>query len=204
MTKQKAAGGKSAGERLAAEHWIEAATNILVRQGIDAVSVEPLARKLGVTKGSFYWHFKDRDALRLAVLNHWLEQQTSAIIRRLNDARLRADERLLQLLHLPEHGARSQRAARIELAIRQWAGRDPMAAQMVRQVDNYRMTFIASLFRELGVSDKDSRVRAFALYSMMTGRAFFLLEDADALLTTAEGWLVAPQRRARTRIKRAS
>src|SRR5829696_2935770 len=61
---------------LKAEDWVEAARAAMVEGGIDAVAVEPLARRLGVTKGSFYWHFRDRRALLDATLERWQEEST--------------------------------------------------------------------------------------------------------------------------------
>ena len=68
------------GGRLGKEAWVAAAFRLLGRRGIAAVGVEPLAKALGVTKGSFYWHFTDRRALLQALLAYWEERETSAII----------------------------------------------------------------------------------------------------------------------------
>ena len=64
--------------RLSAEDWAQAALDLIAEQGVAAVAVEPLARRLGVTKGSFYWHFPSRDALLSAALERWeaVEQET--------------------------------------------------------------------------------------------------------------------------------
>src|SRR5215217_5141721 len=81
---------------LKAEVWVGAARAAMAEGGIDAVAVEPLARRLGVTKGSFYWHFKDRRALLEATLEGWEEESTEARIsasRRISDRR----ERLIRL-----------------------------------------------------------------------------------------------------------
>src|SRR5829696_6845194 len=81
---------------LKAEDWVEAARAVMAEGGIEAVAVEPLARQLGVTKGSFYWHFKDRRALLEATLERWEEESTEARIaasRRISDPR----ERLIRL-----------------------------------------------------------------------------------------------------------
>src|ERR671916_708238 len=65
---------------LQAEDWVEAARTAMAEGGIEAVAVEPLARRLGVTKGSFYWHFKDRRALLEAMLGRWERESTEAVI----------------------------------------------------------------------------------------------------------------------------
>ena len=63
--------GKRASDSLTREDWISGAWDMLGERGMDGVRVEPLARRLGVTKGSFYWHFKDRGELLEALLNRW-------------------------------------------------------------------------------------------------------------------------------------
>src|SRR5829696_5322648 len=81
---------------LKAEDWVAAARAAMAEGGIDAVAVEPLARRLGVTKGSFYWHFKDRKALLKATLERWEKESTEARIsasRRISDP----NERLVRL-----------------------------------------------------------------------------------------------------------
>ena len=64
--------------QLTPESWIDAATDVLVDQGIDHVRVDVLATRLGVTRGSFYWHFKDREELLRSVLKAWRERATVA------------------------------------------------------------------------------------------------------------------------------
>jgi len=104
--------------RLDAAAWTKVALEVLAEQGIHGVRVEALAKRLGVTKGSFYWHFKDRGALFDATLEEWRRSTTLDIIARLD----RADEpcivRLRKLLGLPLAGRKSEQAANIELSIR--------------------------------------------------------------------------------------
>ncbi|MET0387197.1 MAG: helix-turn-helix domain-containing protein, partial [Polyangiales bacterium] len=67
-----------------ARDWVTAGLAVLAQQGADAIKVEPLARELGVTKGSFYWHFRDRDALLKAILSHWQTVATAARLARVD------------------------------------------------------------------------------------------------------------------------
>src|SRR3954447_14007368 len=97
--------------------WIAAAPARPRRGGIDAVRVEPLAVKLGVTKGSFYWHFKDRDALHLAMLETWRADTTRNVITRVEAESIRKDERLTRLIGL---ATGNNWIARLEVAIRAW------------------------------------------------------------------------------------
>ena len=118
--------------------WIASATELLIDHGVDAVRVDALARQLGVTRGSFYWHFKDRDDLLRSMLNAWRDAATEQIIKRFDDRH--SDPRMLikELISLPFRGRSARRAASIELAIRGWARRDAMALQQPRRQRRHR------------------------------------------------------------------
>src|SRR5882762_3011292 len=92
---------RGAGEVLDESAWIQAAFDLLVSGSIDSVGVEPLAKQLGVTKGSFYWHFKDRAALLAALLRTWKQRATLSIIERLEHSHISPIERLKHLISLP-------------------------------------------------------------------------------------------------------
>jgi AcrR family transcriptional regulator len=150
---------------LTPENWIEAATTVLVDQGIDHVRVDTLAGQLGVTRGSFYWHFRDREDLLRRVLQAWAERSTAQLTRRLAGARDNPREQLRDVISLPFRGRAAARAARIELAIRAWARRDDMARQAVDEADASRIGYHAVVFQALGFSEGEARMRAFVLYS---------------------------------------
>jgi len=150
---------------LTPETWIEAATTVLVDQGIDHVRVDVLARQLKVTRGSFYWHFRDREDLLRRVLQAWSEASTEHLTRRLKDAGSSAAERLSDVISLPFRGRAAARAARIELAIRAWARRDEMARQAVDEADGSRLAYHTLIFGGLGFGEAEARHRAFMLYS---------------------------------------
>jgi len=160
---------------LTPERWVDAATEVLVDQGIDSVRVDTLARTLKVTRGSFYWHFRDRDELLRAVLQAWRKRATEQLTLRLQGARDDPREQLRDLISLPFRGRAAVRAARIELAIRAWARRDAMARAFVDEADAARMGYIAQVFSALGFSIGEARSRAFLLYSY---------EVAESLLST--------------------
>jgi AcrR family transcriptional regulator len=150
---------------LTPENWIEAATTVLVDQGIDHVRVDILAGQLGVTRGSFYWHFRDREDLLRRVLQTWAERSTAQLTRRLASARDDPREQLRDVISLPFRGRAAARAARIELAIRAWARRDDMARLAVDEADASRIAYHALVFQALGFSECEARMRAFVLYS---------------------------------------
>jgi AcrR family transcriptional regulator len=150
---------------LTPEAWIEAASEVLVDQGIDHVRVDVLAGQLGVTRGSFYWHFRSREDLLRGVLQNWRESATEQLTRRLASASSDPREQLRDVVSLPFRGRAAARAARIELAIRAWARRDQMAQMAVDEADASRIGYHAQLFSALGFSLNEARMRAFLLYS---------------------------------------
>jgi AcrR family transcriptional regulator len=114
---------------LTREDWVDAATGVLVDEGIDHVRVDVLAQQLEVTRGSFYWHFRDREELLRGVLQRWRETATENLTARLESAHADPREQLRDVISLPFRGRAAVRAARIELAIRAWARRDALARQ---------------------------------------------------------------------------
>ena len=173
---------------LTPERWITAATEVLVDHGIDSVRVDVLARTLKVTRGSFYWHFRDREDLLRAVLQSWRALATEQLTRRLESAHDDPREQLRDLISLPFRGRSAARAARIELAIRAWARRDAMARAFVDEADSARIAYISQVFSSMGFAVVEARSRAFLLYSY---------EVAESLLS-AQG--SASQREERARL----
>ena len=165
---------------LTPEAWVEAATNVLVDQGIDHVRVDVLATQLQVTRGSFYWHFRDREDLLRRVLQAWSSRATARLTARLEMAR---NDPLLQLrdvISLPFRGRAAQKAARIELAIRAWARRDLMAQVAVDASDAARLDYHASIFRALGFAAAEARARAFMLYSYEVSESLLARQGSAA------------------------
>ncbi|MBX3620435.1 MAG: TetR/AcrR family transcriptional regulator [Rhizobacter sp.] len=156
---------------LSPEQWVEAATALLVDKGVDSVRVDVVARQLGVTRGSFYWHFRDRDDLLQALLRQWRDTATEQLIERFEHRS--TDPRVLvrELISLPFRGRAAERAAGIELAIRAWARRDRHAQHAVDEVDARRISYIAQCFSALGWSIAEARARGFALYAWEVGES---------------------------------
>ncbi len=156
---------------LTPERWIEAAMALLTDHGIDQVRVDVLARDLGVTRGSFYWHFRDREDLLRSVLQAWRQRATEGLTQRLEQASSDPREQLRDVLSLPFRGRSAARAARIELAIRAWARRDALARQYVDEADASRIGYIAQVFSALGFAIGEARARAFLLYSYLVAES---------------------------------
>ncbi|RQR68762.1 MULTISPECIES: TetR/AcrR family transcriptional regulator [unclassified Burkholderia] len=158
-------GNKSGRGQFGPDDWIRAAQRVLESRCIDAVRVEVLAKEMGVTKGSFYWHFKDRDDLLQRMLTAWRDVATEQIIFRFESRGLSARELIHDLISLPFRGESAKQAAATELAIRAWSRRDESARNILNEVDAKRLSYIAECFRALGFSAVEAKSRAFVLYS---------------------------------------
>lgn len=174
--------------------WVDAAFDALARGGIDAVRVERLAKDLGVTRGSFYWHFKDRAALHAAMLKEWRGAATMQIYRRLETSPKPVRSRLEHLLALPFASPKSARAASIELAIRLWARADKSVATAVAHVDRRRLAYFAKLFEEHGASKDDARGRAFLFYAYLMAEAIIVVDKKSGVLEACERALLETTR----------
>jgi AcrR family transcriptional regulator len=169
-----------AGVRLDPTAWILSGLDVLAEQGVDAVRVEVLAKRLSVTKGSFYWHFRDRAALLDEMLESWRRRATLAIIERIDHSAHEASMRLQTLLELPFAGAGADRGADVELAIRLWGRRDARARAVLGEVDELRLRYFVRLLEGAGKRGHDARARALLAYSYMRV-ANSLPEGAEAL-----------------------
>ena len=147
--------------------WVAQAAAALVEGGWESVRVEPLARRLGVTKGSFYWHFKDRRALLDAVIEHWEQRGTLGIIDYV-DTKCSDPEQRLRLLWQTTNGP----GLDMELAIRDLARRDAATASAVERVDSTRVGYLRRNFRQLGLCAKDAEARSLLVYSLLIGDYF--------------------------------
>ena len=156
-----------------AAQWIAAAFDALAEGGIGLVRVELLARRLKLTKGSFYWHFADRPALLAALAAEWRDGRTAAIREQAGPAELPAAARLAHLLDLYLGGG-NPKGLRIELAMRDWARHDSNAAKAVASVDAARLEAVGGLFEALGLPEREARARAHLFYAFIFGRSLIV------------------------------
>lgn len=154
-------------QRLSAADWIDAAFDALCDAGVSGLRVEPLADRLGVTKGSFYWHFRNRQALFDAVLTVWEAIGTAQIIDEVEERAATPAARLRALGH--RVFAVDPRGDAIESAIRAWASTDETAAAVVARVDERRLAFVRDLLIEAGVAPALAARRAGLVYRALIG-----------------------------------
>lgn len=151
-------------QRHSVESWITAGFRALAAEGPQALKAEPLARALGTTKGSFYWHFEDVPAFRTAMLRYWEERAFNDIVSALDqidDAkrRLRAVAKLAGAAPPDDVGGRS-----IEPAIRGWARSDPQVAEALEQIDKQREAYLHGLLKAVDLPNPALARLIYATY----------------------------------------
>jgi AcrR family transcriptional regulator len=151
------------------DRWIDEGLNALAAGGPDAVRVEPLARKLGVTKGGFYGQFGDRRALLEEMLGVWERTMVDEVIERVDQEGDDPKARLQRLFAIATSGPGLLKA---ELAIRDWARRDKTVARRVKRVDNRRMDYMRSLFVPLCHDEDEAEARCLLAFSLFIGSPF--------------------------------
>ncbi len=181
---------KAARQSLDREAWIRGAVAVLVDDGMDGLRVEVLAKRLKVTKGSFYWHFKDRRDLLDAVLDTWKQGRVADIRKQ---TACEPGGEAAALLHTIEvySAARSRRGILIEAAMRDWARRDPRAAQVVEEVDAERLACACRLFLASGMPDAEARARSVMLYAYVFGVSLMHCDRFAPDLTELKQWIAA-------------
>ena len=148
--------------------WIEAGLRALAAGGPDAVRIDVLAKALGVTRGGFYWHFDDRQALLDAMLDSWEHKSTDEVLERVE-------------LEGGDPKARARRAGAltfsdellpIDLAVRSWSRSDPPVADRLRRVDNRRMDLLRSLMAPFCADDDEIEARCLIAFCVAIGNHF--------------------------------
>lgn len=176
-------GGKRTAPRLTADDWTSAALDAMARGGLAAVAVEPLAAGLGATKGSFYWHFANRDALIEAAVLRWEREHTDAVIGHV-DAEPDPLARLRLLIGLVLESTVLQEDGSIELAMLATAGH-PHVAPVLARVTERRVAYTAGLFAALGWPAAEARRRGLLAVTAYLGYAQ-LAHVAPGTLPAAE------------------
>jgi AcrR family transcriptional regulator len=153
--------------------WVEAALQALATGGPEAIRVEALAARLGVSKGGFYWHFKDRAALLGEMLDDWERSVVGDVIAQVESEP--GDPRA-KLQHLFELASSSADLLPVELALRDWSRRDAEVASRLHRVDNQRMEYLRSLFGPICVDEGDVEARSILAFSLFIGSNFIVAE----------------------------
>jgi AcrR family transcriptional regulator len=160
------------------EAWLRAAMEVLARDGQAKLRVDRLAGDLGVTKGSFYHHFENREDFVESLLAYWSSAFTDWVVREVESLEVPADERLLRLMQIIQR----EGLDRYDIAFRSWAAQDPSVAEQVKKVDLARYDFIRSLFSEMGFEGRDleDRLRIWLVFHSAQSTVFVPEDNGDA------------------------
>ena len=153
--------------------WVDAALQALAAGGPGAVRVEALAVGLGVSKGGFYWHFANRQALLEEMLDTWEKTETEDIIALVEDQPADSRAKVQRLFELS-----SSADFAVELAIRDWSRRDSAVARRLHRIDKRRMGYLRSLFGHFCVDENDIEARSMLAYSLLIG-SYFIAAQHD-------------------------
>ncbi len=160
--------GAEMADQLSAKDWLDQGLKTLAKGGFTALKADPLAKAMGVSRGSFYWHFADVGAFHAELLKYWREVAAEQIIA---DVEAASDdgEALQRLL---------RRVFRtkppIEAAIRSWATHDPAVRKAVQAIDARRLSYVIGLLEKSGLTADAARARAHIFYWAFVG---FALSD---------------------------
>ncbi len=164
--------------RLTRDDWVRAALRSVARGGIEAVAVERIATELGATKGSFYWHFDNRDALVEAALELWERIRTDAVIEHL----AQEPDPARRLHMLIQGGYERGPSDRVEIALLS-SPSHPLAVRAMRRVTRRRVAYLCEQLEAMGWEPRAARDRALLLAYVYVGRlqiSHIAPKDADA------------------------
>ena len=149
-------------KNLTKKKWLELALDILVIEGNTNLRIDHLVQCMGVTKGSFYWHFKDRAEFIRNLLEYWAEVSTEVVVEHMSEIQGSAEVRLFELMRFITR----KDLTRYDIAIRAWALMEPQVAYIVKNTDEQRISFIQNLFQEMGFEGQEMEMRANTLVTV--------------------------------------
>jgi len=199
-------------EQLSRDAWLDAAGDAIADGGFDNVRILLIADKLGVTRGSFYWHFEDHLEFVKSFLERWRDRRM-ALLAYWQPPENDAEEELRRIFHLlvgEGESARSLRRIRIELAIRDYARRDELARKVVEDVDNARLHQAERLCEVFTKDASKARPLALMLYATTVGAQLMLGGPAgdDSAVAMVENqlfeFIMSQKRQRRPRAKKDS
>jgi AcrR family transcriptional regulator len=179
MAEKKANGQR----RLTRDDWITAALGAIADGGLAAVGVEPLAARLGATKGSFYWHFENRDALLEAAIGRWEKETTTDVIAEITASHDAPASQFQRLVVGVIERAEQDRVGPALLA----STTHPAVSQALERVTTARLNLIATVFRRLGFTQAEARRRALLAYSAYLGHGQLAHSTPGVLPATRAG-----------------
>ena len=167
---------------------MEGAIRFLSQHSVGSLRLDLLVKQMGVTKGSFYWHFASREALLDAVLESWKTRMTRDIEAWLNSAAGTPADQLRLLLHVGISSRPDVPGGPLELSLRDWARRDPRVNKTVMSVDAERLRILKSLYLAAGLSDDRAEAQALLHMTYVVGGRMMLFDGAAS--TVQKRWRI--------------
>lgn len=158
---------KSGNFKVSREEWIEAARAMLIKEGIAAVKIERLAKKLDVTRGGFYWFFSSHEELLDALLTDWEERNTRPFFDAVEKAGADGLEQLKMLNRI--WVAEEDFSPQYDAAVREWARTSTRARKVVEKIDDQRIGLITRMCKAMGYEGDDAFIRARVIYFHQVG-----------------------------------
>ena len=147
---------KKSNSRLNKNSWLALALDVLAQEGRAKIQIEYLAKKLGVTKGSFYAHFQDRNNFITSIAVYWADTLTVDELNILSQVEGNGEEKLLLLMQ----AIKDYELGKYDIVMRAWALDESLVAEQVEKVDQIRFEYIKSLFVEMGFTGADLEMRS--------------------------------------------
>jgi len=167
---------KHSGWRGSEDLWLDAAYLMLVESGIESVKVMPLAKRLNMSRTSFYWHFKDRDALLDALIRRWKVKNTGNLVAQTKARAKTIAEAVLNLFDCWIDPKLFD--ARMDFAIRNWAHQSAELKTILEQTDQERIAAIAAMFARFGFSKEQAETRALTVYYTQIGYISMMIDES--------------------------
>jgi AcrR family transcriptional regulator len=148
------------------QNWLALALDVLADEGRAKIEIDYLAKKLGVTKGSFYAHFKDRRDFVSSIAFYWANSLTTTVLEQLSKTDTKGEKKLLYLMQT----IKDQKLEKYDVVMRAWALDEPLVAEQVEKVDQIRFEYIKSVFSEMGFTGDELEVRSmiFQVYHSLS------------------------------------
>ncbi|WP_146584393.1 TetR/AcrR family transcriptional regulator [Puniceibacterium confluentis] len=170
---------KTSGWRGSEELWLEAAYQLLIEQGVEAVKVMPLAKRVGLSRTSFYGHFDSREALLAALIARWQDKNTGNMVARTRAFAETIAEAVLNLFDCWLQPGLFD--AQLDFAIRNWALGDPALRAVLESTDQDRIAAIRAMFERFGYAPAEAEVRAFTVYYTQIGYVSMMVVEPPEL-----------------------
>ncbi len=184
----RAAGPGPGNVKATRDDWVDLALSVLTREGVAGVAVLPLSERLGVSRSSFYWYFKNRDHLLAELLKRWESLNTKSIVRQSEAPAATINEAVCNVFRCwvdPQLFS-----PRLDFAVREWARRSEAVRRELDWSDAERTEAIRAMFVRFGYAGKDALVRARVLYYMQIGYyALDIREPMEARLALTPHYL---------------